>query len=187
MKREIAEFYRAKFEAGFNGLAGDVECWPWRLGVGKGGKAILRGTPSMLAVNLAWVLEGREIPKGHRIVQTCGNDLCVNPGHLKAVTGRIKPAWNGKVGKERAAAIRAEYSKGMEALRAWYVRQERAKTDSDVYVGKRPFNASVKALAERYGLAYGTVHGVLANRIWVDPENPWFSPISQRTRKYKWK
>ncbi len=136
----------------------------------------------MLAKNLAYVFEHGEIPKGHRVVQVCGHDECVNPGHLKAVRGRIKPAWNGKVGREKAAAIRAEYTNGALAVNAWYIRKERFKTDREVYVGERPKRVSVAALADKYGLSYGSAHAVLTNKSWVDPENPWVSPITCRTR-----
>lgn len=174
---EFATPFRERFESGYTRGA-NCDCWEWRLGVGKAGKAILRGTPSMLAVNLAYVLAHGKIPEKHRIVQTCGNDLCVNPGHLKAVTGRIKPSWNAKLDAEIAGRMRAEYLAYCEARTLYRQRVDAAKEARRngglaSPVGEMPRFGSIASLARKYDVAYGTVHAVIWGRL-------------HRSRKYQW-
>ena len=59
----------------------------------------------------AWILEGREIPKGMCLLHSCDNRLCVNVSHLRIGT--------------RADNLRDMYEKGRENLVGLKIRQQK--------------------------------------------------------------
>jgi len=73
-------------------------CWIWqgtltRQGYGQfsvpeGG----RRWRHYLAHRVAWLLERGELPRGARVVQTCGNRRCVRPDHMRLDTRRLAAA-----------------------------------------------------------------------------------------------
>lgn len=58
-------------------------CWTWLGGThARGyGRTRWRGEPEQTH-RIAWQLTNGPIEPGHEIVQTCGNKLCCNPGHM---------------------------------------------------------------------------------------------------------
>lgn len=70
-------------------------CWIWRgtmtrqgygqFSVDEGG----RRWRHYLAHRVAWLLEHRELPRGARVTQTCGERRCVRPDHLRLSTRRL--------------------------------------------------------------------------------------------------
>ncbi len=68
------------------------ECWPWLAATSPNGYGVFstsfRGwTHSTSAHRVSWVIANESrVPGGAELDHLCRNPLCVNPGHLEAVT-----------------------------------------------------------------------------------------------------
>lgn len=92
-------------------IKGDGECWPWGSGKTQGGYGSAqvpgRGGKNFSAARLCMEVQGKVIPEGMRVTQTCGNHICCNPKHLALAAYR---------GRKMAFAPRPGRSKITEAM-----------------------------------------------------------------------
>ena len=64
-------------------VKGKDDCWIWKAAISNIGRGVMRvNRKTVVAQRIAWVLEKGNIPKGYDVLNTCKNDLCVNPSHL---------------------------------------------------------------------------------------------------------
>jgi hypothetical protein len=127
-------------------------CWIWtaakhRYGYGACGKDY----GDTRAHRAAWMLTNGPIPKGKVICHKCETKLCVNPAHLFLGTQADNMADNKAKGK-------SHYGE-----RAWNVKL----TDALVLeMRSLKGTATMRELAERYGVSQPTVWHVLSGRTW---------------------
>jgi hypothetical protein len=114
MKKKYTPELEKRFWAKVRVPEGEPEnaCWLWRGGKNtKGyGKLKIAGNVTDLAHRVAYELRKAPLGKGRVVRQICGEKLCVNPAHLKAVgKSDVKPHK-----KYDRAAILKDYRAGLK-------------------------------------------------------------------------
>ena len=84
----------------------DAECWPWLAskkprGYGQFGVRAKGKTINLYAHRVAYELTVGPIPADKQIDHICRNRTCVNPAHLRAVTGMENHQNLGEKGQDR--------------------------------------------------------------------------------------
>lgn len=118
----------------------ETPCWMWLYKANSSGygRVSVDGRRDY-AHRVFYERKNGSVPAGHELHHRCGNRLCVNPEHLQPVRRPDHAKLSPRV-KLTAAKV-AEIRNSLE---------------------------SVKALAERYGVARCTVSNIRARRIWRD-------------------
>lgn len=133
-------------------------CWIWqavRHGRGKYGAFWHRGQMRR-AHRVSWELaNGRLAPDGMHVMHSCDTPLCVNPAHLSVGTPRENILDCIRKGRRNQRGERIGSAK-LNQEQAAQMRQERAA------------GATLKHLAERYGVHISTVQRVAVGKTWSD-------------------
>lgn len=89
-----------------------TNCWDWtgtKYRNGYGQAWVKETRKQKLAHRLSWELTVGPIPQGKQLDHTCWNRACVNPGHLRVVTG--------KQNNENMSGLRSDNSTGFRGVR----------------------------------------------------------------------
>lgn len=134
----------------------DNGCIEWTASIGPGGYGqfrLARQRKNMLAHRYAWTLANGPIPDGMFVCHHCDNRLCVNPAHLFLGT----PADNS------ADMVRKKRSKG--APRPGRTNPNARLTEIEVEA-IRASSASIRALAEAFGVGKSQIHRIRHGLSW---------------------
>jgi hypothetical protein len=156
-----------------------ASCWLWLKCKDSHGYGLTSagGGKHIRAHRRSWMLAHGEIPRGMFVLHRCDNPACVNPKHLFLGT-------HGDNMRDMYAKGRALSQTRPERLcrgdRHWTrARPEKlfrgeahqnAKVTFDVAFeirGARADGATLKTIADRYGLGVSTVHRIATNQTWV--------------------
>lgn len=75
----LRESFFEKVKKGIN----EDDCWLWISTIGNNKRGIMRiNQQNIVAQRASWLIHFGEIPKGESVLNTCKNNLCVNPNHL---------------------------------------------------------------------------------------------------------
>lgn len=138
----------AAFSEGVDYRTTESGCWEWlRASNGAGyGTVYLRGGES-LAHRASYVAAYGPIPDDrNHIHHRCENKLCVNPLHLEALSSS----------EHKSLHMRAASTLTWDDVRAI---REANRAGVGIY-----------ELADTYGLSTGTLHPLILNRTWIDPD-----------------
>lgn len=139
------------------------DCWSWSGGTDRhgcpriyAGYANNKGSNIMLqASRVSYETYVEAIPIGLSVLHTCDNPLCINPRHL--YLGTQAENMDDMVRRGRSAK---------------HERHSQAKITMAIAIAIRELYAngqgSQQGLANRFGLARGTVQAILANKTWVE-------------------
>lgn len=139
------------------------ECWEWQ------GALKVSGTTPMLqwggrtiSVRRALLLAAG-VRLGVRVATCrCGNELCVNPAHLEAIT-------RAKLAKRSAVAAPLNVLRQSKlSARA----RERSKLTLEIVQAIRAAEGTQRQIAAAFGVCQATVSYIRSNRSWRDYTNP---------------
>lgn len=128
---------------------GPDECWPWTASLQKGyGQLKIRARSStpLKAHRVSWEIEYGYEPRDRKVLHSCDNPPCVNPGHLFLGT----PADNS-----RDAARKGRFHRKLTPGQVIAMRTSNSEG-----------TMSLRALAKRYEVSLSTAQRVCSRRTW---------------------
>jgi hypothetical protein len=131
-------------------------CWVWMRSLdGKGLPVLGRWTERRhnRPTVLYWSLLNGPVPDGLVLARSCGERLCIAPGHGELVTREVLAARSHKSALDWEAV-------------------------SDIRARLTVSAATVEELAERYEISVGTVKDIFRGKTWRDPD---YEPGAERT------
>lgn len=129
----------------------DFQCWIW---FGRKNSAGYGRTTNGLAHRIAYALISGPIPDGQVIRHRCDNPACCNPYHLEVGSH----ADNSKDCVERGRTATGQRNG-----------RSRLSEDDVAYIRANPDRATLKALAEKFGMAQSSIHYIRNGRSWKAP------------------
>lgn len=134
-------------------------CWLWTGHIGKYGYGILcewlnEKTVMRRAHRVAWRLYCGEIPVGLNVLHKCDVRCCVNPRHLFLGTNLD----NGRDCRAKGRTLRGDRSPFSKLT---------SSQVTEIKTAIRDKTAMKTALAERYGVAAGTIGSIAYGRTWT--------------------
>ena len=136
-------------------IRGSDDCWLWNRSVGSHGNAQIGWWADgrshvTTARRVAWTAVHGTLADDLAVIMTCHDGRCVNPRHMRAVTGVVAGAANGQtskthcpIGHPYAGANLHTRPNGERRCRACAATRYRARTFAD--------RMAARALAEFYG------------------------------------
>lgn len=142
------------------------DCWTWTGGRDRDGYGLLTvGSVRFRVHRLSYILDhDAHIPPGMLVMHRCDNPPCVRPDHLRLGTNAENTA-------DRHAKNRDARNDGTRFPRG--EQHHLAKlTRADVLAIREAHRqgAFIRALARRYGVAQGSIRGVVRRESWKDVE-----------------
>lgn len=117
---------------------------------------------SVLARRLAYELHKGELSATRYLVPRCGNDVCINPEHQKALTKRENASRTGKISS--AAVGRAE--------KIALARRKKSKLTKEAVQDIRASDEAQDVLAARHGISQSMVSQIQLGKSWRDVSSP---------------
>ncbi|KZB99794.1 hypothetical protein ABID82_007125 [Methylobacterium sp. PvP062] len=146
----LTEQVRARFWAKVD-VRGPDECWPWTASVDRDGYGRFtvggRGVPQVGAHRFAFACENGPIDSSDVIRHACDNPPCCNPGHLSAGTHQDNA--DDKVARGRAPRM---------------LGAAKLKPADVIEIRRTP--GTLKALAQRFGVAKSTISMLRSGKTW---------------------
>lgn len=141
-------------------VRGPDECWPWKACCFDNGYGAFKMEPRMeRAHRTSYFIATGDDPGVLKVLHTCDNPPCCNPGHL----------WKGTVADnnaDRAAKGRSAKTKPNFKTRNFGEVNGSAKLSRDQVLEIRAASAADKALAARYGVSRATISDARLGRTW---------------------
>lgn len=159
MKNALTPIQVAKFWSRVE-ARNDFQCWLWR---GQKNQAGYGRTAKGMAHRIAFELVNGKIPDGHMIRHRCDNPSCCNPRHLEVGVA---------LDNSRDCVERGRAATGARNGRS------RLNADDVAFIRQNPNGETLKALAERFGMAQSSIHYIRSGRSWKMVEATGFEPVT---------
>lgn len=132
---------------------GPDDCWPWALGLNRGGYGMFSiGGVTMNASRAAYLLLVGPIGEGLCVCHSCDNRACVNPAHL----------WLGTYAENWADCR----SKGRETSGEKNGMAKLSAKDVHEIFRRRSCGENIASIAAAYGVQHPAISKILNGKLW---------------------